>query len=60
MPRLGFEYRQQRLYCEDVPLDDLARDLRTPCYVYSAGPIVANYRALLPCAPRAPTRFTTP
>ena len=45
MPRLGFEYRQQRLYCEEVSLDDLARDLSTPCYVYSASSIVANYRA---------------
>ena len=45
MPRLGFEYRQQQLYCEEVSLADLARDLSTPCYVYSASSIVANYRA---------------
>ena len=45
MPRLGFEYRQEQLYCESVSLGDLAADLGTPCYVYSASSIVANYRA---------------
>src|SRR5437764_10548917 len=32
---LPFEYRQNTLYCEDVPLADIARRVGTPCYVYS-------------------------
>ena len=28
-------YRQNTLYCEDVPLADVARRAGTPCYVYS-------------------------
>ena len=52
MRRLGFEYRQQQLYCEGVSLDDLARDLGTPCYVYSTSSIVANYRAYAGALPR--------
>lgn len=31
----AFAYRQNTLYCEDVPLADVARREGTPCYVYS-------------------------
>ncbi len=31
-----FHYRQDELYCEDVPLREIARDAGTPCYVYSS------------------------
>ncbi len=31
----AFDYRHITLYCEDVPLSDLARRVGTPCYVYS-------------------------
>jgi diaminopimelate decarboxylase len=30
-----FEYAGGRLHCEDVPLDEIARDMGTPVYVYS-------------------------
>ena len=38
-------YRDRSLYCEDVPLADLARKAGTPCYVYSGGAILENFRA---------------
>src|ERR1700722_11347713 len=41
----AFEYRDRSLYCEGVPLADLARKAGTPCYVYSAGTILENFRA---------------
>lgn len=30
-----FHYRQGELYCENVPLRELIREVGTPCYVYS-------------------------
>ena len=30
-----FEYKQGELYCEAVPLSRVAKELGTPCYVYS-------------------------
>src|SRR5882672_9452052 len=39
------EYRDKSLYCEAVPLADLARKAGTPCYVYSANTILENFRA---------------
>ncbi|MCK8601306.1 diaminopimelate decarboxylase [Desulfoferrobacter suflitae] len=30
-----FEYKQGELYCENLPLDQLAQQVGTPCYVYS-------------------------
>jgi diaminopimelate decarboxylase len=40
-----FEYRNDRLYCEDVKLAEIAREAGTPCYVYSAKSIVDSYHA---------------
>ncbi len=40
-----FHYSNQDLYCEDVPLADVARRAGTPAYVYSAAAILENYRA---------------
>src|SRR5215469_8054178 len=40
-----FHYSQQDLYCEDVPLADIARQAGTPAYVYSTAAILKNYRA---------------
>jgi diaminopimelate decarboxylase len=40
-----FGYRDKALYCEGVALAEIAADTGTPCYVYSAGAIRANYRA---------------
>src|SRR5450432_3679794 len=40
-----FSYSQNDLYCEQVPLADLARRSGTPAYVYSSHAILSNYRA---------------
>jgi diaminopimelate decarboxylase len=44
MPAFG--YRAARLHCEEVPLDVIAREVGTPCYVYSHAALVAAYDAL--------------
>jgi diaminopimelate decarboxylase len=40
-----FSYSQNDLYCEEVPLADLAARAGTPAYVYSSRSLLANYRA---------------
>jgi diaminopimelate decarboxylase len=40
-----FSYSGNDLYCEQVPLADLAARAGTPAYVYSSQSILANYRA---------------
>src|SRR5256885_17257844 len=40
-----FSYSQNDLYCEEVPLADLAHRTGTPAFVYSSRSILANYRA---------------
>ncbi len=40
-----FAYNQSDLYCDGVPLADLASRVGTPAYVYSRGGILENYRA---------------
>lgn len=40
-----FHYISNTLYCEDVPLADIAKSVGTPAYVYSSGIILDNYRA---------------
>jgi len=40
-----FEYSESDLYCESVPLADLAGRVGTPAFVYSAQSILENYRA---------------
>jgi diaminopimelate decarboxylase len=40
-----FRYSGQDLYCENVPLADIARQAGTPAYVYSSAAILDNYRA---------------
>jgi diaminopimelate decarboxylase len=41
-----FKYHAGRLYCEDVPVADLASRYGTPLYVYSAGTLRHHYRRL--------------
>jgi diaminopimelate decarboxylase len=41
-----FKYRQGRLYCEELPVADLARRFGTPLYLYSAGTLRRHYRKL--------------
>lgn len=40
-----FQYSDEDLYCEDVPLADIARKAGTPAYVYSSRSILENYRS---------------
>ena len=40
-----FSYSQNDLYCEQVPLADLAHHVGTPAYVYSGRSILDNYRS---------------
>jgi len=40
-----FSYSQNDLYCEQVPLADLAAHVGTPAYVYSSESLLTNYRA---------------
>ena len=40
-----FSYSGNDLYCEQVPLADLAARVGTPAYVYSSADILCNYRA---------------
>lgn len=42
---MAFHYRDNDLYCEDVPLADIAHRQGTPCYVYSAAAILGRFRA---------------
>src|SRR5438093_2343679 len=39
----SFHYRDQRLYCEEVDLAEVAKKFGTPLYVYSAGTILDHY-----------------
>lgn len=43
MPK-SFCYRQDSLFCEEVPLDSIARAEGTPCYVYSSRSILNAFR----------------
>src|ERR1700731_1003074 len=42
----SFHYRDGRLHCEDVDLDQVAREFGTPLYIYSAGTILDHYGRL--------------
>ena len=39
-----FHYRQGELYCEDVPLSRIVKEVGTPCYVYSHHTLVRHFR----------------
>ena len=41
-----FEYRKGSLYCEDVPVADIAAEAGTPLYVYSAATLLEHYRRI--------------
>jgi diaminopimelate decarboxylase len=40
-----FEYRHGELYCEQVPVSRIVKELGTPCYVYSHATLVRHFRA---------------
>lgn len=39
-----FHYQNGELYCEDVPLARIAKEVGTPCYVYSHHTLVRHFR----------------
>ncbi|MEK6755858.1 MAG: diaminopimelate decarboxylase [Bacteroidota bacterium] len=41
-----FRYQDNELFCEDVPLSELAEEFGTPLYVYSKNQIVENFRSI--------------
>jgi len=41
----SFDYRQNKLFAESVPLTDIAAEFGTPCYVYSRKDISTAYQA---------------
>jgi len=40
-----FQYRENRLYCEDIPITQIAREVGTPFYLYSHATLVQHFRA---------------
>lgn len=40
-----FEYRDQRLFAEDVPVRDIAETYGTPCYIYSRATLERHWHA---------------
>jgi len=51
----AFNYRGGRLACEAIAVTDLAREVGTPCYVYSRQAVESRYRELADAfAPAAP------
>jgi diaminopimelate decarboxylase len=40
-----FEYREKRLFCEEVSLEEIAQQAGTPCYVYSSRTVLERYAA---------------
>ncbi len=40
-----FRYQEGELYCEQVPVSRIAKELGTPCYVYSHATLVRHVRA---------------
>lgn len=41
----SFEYRLGELYCEQVPVSRIAKELGTPCYIYSYTTLVRHFHA---------------
>ena len=41
----SFEYRHGELYCEQVPVSRIAKELSTPCYIYSHATLVRHFHA---------------
>ncbi|HAB45068.1 MAG TPA: diaminopimelate decarboxylase, partial [Gammaproteobacteria bacterium] len=41
-----FNYQENRLHCEDYPLDNLASTFGTPCFVYSASAMTVAFETI--------------
>jgi diaminopimelate decarboxylase len=40
-----FQYQNMALYCEDVPVSEIARDVGTPFYLYSHATLLQHFKA---------------
>lgn len=40
-----FHYQNDELHCEDVPVEQIARDYGTPCYIYSRATLERHWHA---------------
>jgi diaminopimelate decarboxylase len=40
-----FQYKNNELFCEDVPIADIAKDIKTPFYLYSYETLKQHFRA---------------
>lgn len=40
-----FEYRHGELYCEEVPISRIVKEVGTPCYIYSHATLLRHFRA---------------
>ncbi|MCC5826778.1 diaminopimelate decarboxylase [Alkalimonas sp.] len=49
-----FNYREQQLFAEEVPLSEIAAHYGTPCYVYSRATIERHYHAFADAAKAHP------
>ena len=45
-----FNYKNKKLFCENVSLEAIAKSIGTPCYVYSTQTIERHYRAFTQAA----------
>ncbi len=41
----NFEYRNGELYCEQVPVAQIAKEVGTPCYIYSHATLLRHFHA---------------
>lgn len=41
-----FEYRNGQLFCEDVSITDIAKQVGTPAYIYSGNTFIEHYRKI--------------
>lgn len=40
----NFEYRHGELYCEEVPISQIVKEVGTPCYIYSHATLIRHFR----------------
>ncbi|MBW2098519.1 MAG: diaminopimelate decarboxylase, partial [Deltaproteobacteria bacterium] len=40
-----FNYKGKELYCEDVPVKEIARKVKTPFYLYSSAALKRHFNA---------------
>ena len=41
-----FQYQNASLYCEDLPLERIAKEQGTPCYIYSHATLTHHFQAV--------------